>query len=243
MIDVVDPSHSYSVAEFRDAARGAMEASPRPLLIVGGSGLHFRSLVDPLDFGPTDPAVRTELDGVSAVVLREELLASDSAAGDLVDLANPRRVARAVEILRITGDTPTKRWSSERAAAVRAYRSEVPVVAVGFDPGDALASRVRTRMDGMIEAGLVEETAGLMASWGDTASRAVGYPEMAKVVAGEWDLATARRRAVDATTALARRQRTYFRRDPRIEWLGWDDDPQRRAGMALARFEEAGWTS
>lgn len=243
MIDVVEPSEAYSVAEFRAAARGAMDGTDRPLLIVGGSGLHFRSLVDPLDFAPTDPDVRIDIDRIAAPALVDELLQADPDAGDHVDLANPRRVERAVEILRISGATPTERASTSRAAAVRAYEPEVPFVAVGIDPGEGLAGRVAARWDRMVERGLRDEVAGLIPVWGETASRAVGYREMAHQVSGRWDAATTRRRAIDATTSLAHRQRTYFRRDPRIEWLEWDDDPVRVAEAALRRFEEAGWTS
>jgi tRNA dimethylallyltransferase len=243
MIDVVDPSEAYSVAEFRNAARAAIADSGRPILVVGGSGLHFRSLVDPLDFAPTDPDVREAMASEAVDDLIEELTAADPDAADHVDLANPRRVERAVEVLRITGETPTERASTPRAAAVRAYEPEVPVVAVGLDPGDGLAGRVERRFDRMLERGLVDEVERLAPNWGETASRAVGYRQIARVVAGEWDLASGRRRSIDATTALSHRQRTWFRRDPRIEWLEWDDDPVRVADAALRRFEEAGWTS
>jgi tRNA dimethylallyltransferase len=243
MIDVVDPSQPYSVAEFREAGRAAIGSSDRPILVVGGSGLHFRSLVDPLDFAPTDPDVREAMASDAVDDLIAELTAADSAAADHVDLANPRRVERAVEILRITGETPSERASTPRAAAVRAYEPEVPVVAVGLDPGDGLGARVGRRFDLMLDGGLADEVERLVPVWGETASRAVGYRQMARVVTGEWDLATGRRRSIDATTALSRRQRTWFRRDPRIEWLEWDDDPVRVADVALRRFEEAGWTS
>ena len=243
MIDVADPADSYSVAEFRAGALRAVESCERPLLITGGSGLHFRAVVDPLDFGPTDRGVRVELEGEELGVLVAELLQADPEAGSHVDLDNQRRVVRAVEILRLSDATPSARATTSRASAVRSYESERPVVAVGLDPGDALPGRVVQRFDQMIEDGLQAEVEGLMHAWGPTASQAVGYRETARVVAGEWDAATGRRRAIDATTSLARRQRTFFRRDPRIEWLKWDDDPDRTAVRALERLEEAGWTS
>lgn len=243
MVDVVDPSEPYSVAEFRQAGREAIGAIERPILVVGGSGLHFRSLVDPLDFAPTDPDVREALASDAVDDLIAELTAADPEASEHVDLANPRRVERAVEILRITGETPSIRASTPRAAAVRAYEPEVAVVAVGLDPGEGLAARVERRFDRMLDEGLGAEVERLMPVWGETASRAVGYRQMTRVVTGEWDLAMGRRRSVDATTALSHRQRTWFRRDPRIEWLEWDDDPVRVADVALRRLEEAGWTS
>ncbi len=243
MVDVVDPSERYSVAEFRAEARRSTASAAGPLLIAGGSGLHFRSLVDPFDFAPTDEDVRTELDQQPVEQLRVELLGADPEAAALVDLENPRRVIRALEILRLTGSTPSERAASPRARAVRRYESEVPVVAVGLDPGESLAFRIEERFDRMLASGLIDEVADLVATWGATASQAVGYREMSRVVAGEWSLEEGRQRSIEATTALARRQRTYFRRDPRIYWLEWNDDAADLAASTMALFEEAGWNS
>ena len=243
MIDVVDPADGYSVAEFRIEGRQAMSSTDGPLLITGGSGLHFRSLVDPLDFAPTDQAVRASLESQRVEDVREALLEADPDAGAHVDLANPRRVVRAVEILRLTGDTPSQRAATPRAQAVREYEAEVPMVAVGLDPGDDMAARIEARFDRMLSAGLIDEVEHLVGVWGVTASQAVGYREMSRVVAGEWSHEQGRRRAIEATTALARRQRTYFRRDPRIRWLDWHDDSEAVAAKVIEVFEEAGWTS
>jgi tRNA dimethylallyltransferase len=147
MIDVVDPIDPYSVAEFRIEARRSVESVSAPLLVAGGSGLHFRSLVDPLDFGPTDGAVRAELEGSDTETLREVLVAADPQAADHVDFDNRRRVVRALEILQLTGATPSERADSPRAQAVRDYESEIPLVAVGIDAGDGLAGRVEVRFD------------------------------------------------------------------------------------------------
>ena len=243
MIDIVDPIDPYSVAEFRIEARRSTESVSAPLLVAGGSGLHFRSLVDPLDFGPTDGAVRAELEGSDTETLREALVAADPQAADHVDFDNRRRVVRALEILQLTGATPSERADSPRAQAVRGYESEIPLVAVGVDAGDGLATRVEVRFDQMLDDGLVDEVTALMDTWGPTASQAVGYREIARVVVGEWSLDEGRQRSIEATTALARRQRTYFRRDPRIVWLQWHDDPEIVAAAALQVFQEAGWSS
>ena len=243
MIDIVDPIDPYSVAEFRIEARRSTESVSAPLLVAGGSGLHFRSLVDPLDFGPTDAAVRAEIEGNDTATLREALLAVDPQAADHVDFDNRRRVVRALEILQLTGATPSERADSPRAQAVRDYESEIPLVAVGIDAGDGLAARVEVRFDQMLADGLVDEVTALMGTWGPTASQAVGYREIARVVVGEWSLDEGRQRSIEATTALARRQRTYFRRDPRIVWLQWHDDPEIVAAAALQVFQEAGWSS
>jgi tRNA dimethylallyltransferase len=246
MIDVADPEEEYSVARFQEEGRAALgEAAHRGarVLVVGGSGLHFRALVDPLEFPPSDPEVRAHLDALPAGEAVRRLLDADAAAGGHVDLANPRRVVRALEVLELSGTTPSERATSPLAEAVRAYRPLIPVVAVGIDPGPKLAARVRTRFEEMLTRGLVAEVRSLVSRMGRTAAAAVGYREMTHVVTGDWDEAYAARRAVEATTALARRQRTYHRRDPRLRWLEWDDDPAELADRAWRALEEAGWTS
>ncbi len=246
LIDLVDPADPFTVAEFQSAGREVLDrlaAAGTPVMIVGGSGLHFRALVDPLHFEPTDPEVRAEIERLGPVEAIEQLVDVDAGAGNHVDLANPRRVVRAIEIYRLTGMTPSARASGEDAAAVREYCSIMPIAAVGLDPGERLRGRVHRRLDAMMEEGFLQEVRLLAAELGPTASQAVGYRQLLEVVAGEWELAEGVRRARDATTALARRQRTFFRRDPRIRWLEWDDDGERQAETALRTLEEAGWTS
>jgi len=160
-----------------------------------------------------------------------------------VDLANPRRVARALEVHRLTGLTPSERGGSEAAAAVRAYRPLRPLVAVGFDPGEALRGRVEARLDAMLDAGLLDEVRRLADLLGLTSAQAVGYKQLLPVVRGDVGLDEGRSRAAAATWALAGRQRTFFRRDPRLRWQEWHDERARRAAIARAVFEGAGWTS
>jgi tRNA dimethylallyltransferase len=246
LLDLADPASPFSVAEFQRAGREVLADLERrgvQALIVGGSGLHFRALVDPLEFPPHDPGVRRAVEGLASAEASAELLSADPQAGECVDLANPRRVSRALEVWRLTGLAPTARAGSEAAAAVRAYRPLLPVVAVGFDPGVALRGRVEARLDGMLGAGLLEEVRRLAPALGSTASQAVGYKQLLPVVRGEATLEDGRARALAATWALAGRQRTFFRRDPRLRWQEWDDDQARRAAAVRAVFEEAGWTS
>jgi len=246
LIDVAEPAVAFSVAEFQRAGRAALaglEARGVPALIVGGSGLHFRALVDRLEFPPHDAEVRRAVEAMGPGEAAAALLAADPAAGACVDLANPRRVGRALEVHRLTGLTPSARFGSEAAAAVRAYRPLLPVVVVGCDPGEALRGRAEARLDAMLAAGLLEEVRRLAPVLGRTAAQAVGYKELLAVVRGEAALDEGRGRSLAATWALAGRQRTFFRRDPRIRWQEWDDDPARRAVAARAAFEEAGWTS
>lgn len=246
MLDLADPGDPYTVAEFQAAGRQVLDDLERrgvPALIAGGSGLHFRSLVDPLRFPPSDPQMRAEIEALGPGAAREALLRLDPGAGDHVDLANPRRVARALEIGRLTGASPSQRALLPEAEAVREYRSRVPLVAVCVDPGDALAGRAEARFDAMLAAGLLDEVAVLAPRLGPTARQAVGYRQLLPVTAGRRTLEEGRRRAIDATRALAGRQRTFFGRDPRPVRIEWHDDARRRAAAASAVFEEAGWTS
>ena len=246
LVDLVDPQEPFTVADYQAAGREVLdrlEADGVPVLIVGGSGLHFRSLVDPLEFAAADPGVRAGVEALDDGEAVGALLAADPGAGAHVDLANPRRVARALEVFRLTGATPSVRARHPRAAAVRQYRSRVPLVAVYLDPGEAMPARVERRFDGMMTAGFLEEVAGLRPRLGLTARQAAGYRQLLPVVTGERTMEEGRRRAIDATRALAGRQRTFFGRDPRLMRLGWDDDPERRAHLVWERLAEARWIS
>jgi tRNA dimethylallyltransferase len=244
MIDLVDPSERFSVGRFQREGTAVLEGlSDDRVLVVGGSGLHFRSLVDPLEFPPSERGVKAEVEALERGDAVAALLAVDPGAPNHVDMANPRRVARALEVHRITGLTPSHRAGTPQAQAVRDYEPARPFVAVGVDPGGRLAARVERRLDAMLDAGLLDEVSGLQGQMGRTASSAVGYRQLLPVVRGDRTLAEGRSHTLSATTGLARRQRTYFRRDPRIRWVEWEDDADRRTDAVLGVLEEAGWTS
>lgn len=247
MVDVADPSEDFDVRRYQGLGRVAIDeeiARRGRVIVCGGSGLHFRALVDPMTFAPTDPALRAELEGMDLADLVARLLVSDAAAGQVVDLDNPRRVIRAVEVVQLTGLTPSARATSPEAADVAGYRPLLSFTAVGIDPGDAVRERVETRLDAMVAEGLLDEVAGLVDSLGRTARQAVGYKELIPVVHGDTTLAEATGEVLSATMGLVKRQRTFFRRDPRIEWLAWQDDRARRIDDAVAAIgEAAGWTS
>ena len=245
LLDIADPATDLTVSEFQRLGRTLLDDPGRPpLVIAGGSGLHFRALVDPLEFPPHDAQIRARVDAMTDVEARGELLRLDPRAGDSLDIDNPRRVQRALEIHRLTGTTPTERAATDSAAAVRAYRPRTPFVAVGLDPGEHLEQRVRRRFRSMVDAGLVDEVRRLRPALGRNASQAVGYKELIPVVAGDESLDNGCESAVAATMALAKRQRTFFRRDPRIHWLEWHDDVSVLVEGAIRRIEEDGaWTS
>jgi len=247
MIDVVDPSVDFSVRAFQEAGRGALEAVAATggrALIVGGSGLHLRCLVDPMTFAPTDPAVRSRLETEPHEDLRNQLVSLDPMAGDHVDVRNPRRVVRAMEVIELTGETPSDRAAKPEAAALAAYVPLIPFTAYGLDAGHHTSARVERRFSEMLDDGLLDEVASLAGAIGPTARQAVGYKELLPVVGGLRTLEEGRLDAIRATRALVRRQRTFFRRDPRICWLPWQDDEGRRVDQVIEVIgEEAGWSS
>ena len=233
MIDVAEPSEEFTVAEFRRQGKTVMRDTKVPLIITGGSGLHFRSLVDPMTFAPTDKDLRVELEEADHEDLVEELVEVDPEAAEHVDLANPRRVIRAIEIARLTGETPSSRAATEEAEDIRRYRAEVDFTAVGVDPGAELDARVDARLRAMRSGGLVAEVRGLLGRLGRTARSAVGYREILAHLGGSLTEDEAFEQAALNTKRLAKKQRTWFQRDPRVRWIPWSDDIDERTERAL----------
>lgn len=234
LIDVADPDTEFSVADFRRLGREILEASDSAgMLITGGSGLHFRALVDPMSFAPTDPRLRAELEEAPVDQVLAELRSVDPEADRHVDMANSRRVIRALEIWRLSGESPSTRAASAEAEDLRRYVPEIKFTAVGVDPGDALDQRVEGRLEEMRSGGLVEEVSGLRQLLGRTARNAVGYSEVLDALDGACTIDEAFARAARNTRKLARRQRTWFQRDPRIRWIPWFDDVAGRVDRVL----------
>jgi len=219
MIDVAEPEEAFSVARFQREARAALAGWDGPVLLVGGSGLHMRAVLDPLRFPPGDAAVRDRLESRPDAELLAGLLAADPDAGKHVDLANRRRVVRALEILELTGGTPSARAADPARRALVAYRPEIPFAGYGVDPGTELPGRVRLRVAAMRRRGLLAEVAALRHRLGPTAAAAVGYRQLIPVLDGAVAEDDGFAEVERATIALARRQRTFFRRDPRITWI------------------------
>ena len=219
MIDLVEPEDRFTVADFRlhaRAALGGVEAAT--VLIVGGSGLHFRAVVDPMVFRPFHPEVAAEVSEAEPQALVAELLEADPAAAALVDLANPRRVRRAVEALRVAGVTPSM-WAAHPARHRYArYQPELPFTGIGIDHPD-IEARVDERLRLMRQRGFLEEVARLQGRLGVTASQAVGYRQLLAVVEGRLHPDAGFAAAKRATMALVKRQRTFWRRDPRLTWV------------------------
>jgi tRNA dimethylallyltransferase len=240
LIDVVDPARPFSVAAYQRAARAAIEGihlRGRTPLLVGGSGLYYRAVVDDLRFPPTDPAVRRALEGQDPAALAARLRERDPEAAARIDPANVRRVIRALEVIELTG-----RRASELRAAWDRYESRYDLVAAGLLVSPAvLRARIQARVDRMLASGLVEEVRGLLGRGlrdALTAARAIGYAEVVASLDGALTLEEARRRIVRSTRRYARRQMTWFRADPRIRWFP-ADDLDRAVRAVGAYYEEA----
>jgi tRNA dimethylallyltransferase len=222
LLDVWQVREPASVAAYRQLARAAVDrlrAAGTVPLLVGGSGLYVRAVLDELDFPGTDPALRARLDAelaaVGAAALHERLAAVDPAAAAAVLPSNGRRIVRALEVVELTGG-PFR-------ASLPEPRPHYPAVVVGLDRDPAeLDERVEQRVAGMWARGFVDEVAALAADGlreGPTASRALGYAQVLAQLDGELTADEARERTVAATRRFVRRQRSWFRRDAATSWL------------------------
>jgi tRNA dimethylallyltransferase len=233
MIDVADPVDDWSVARFQTEARlaiAAVEARGNRALLVGGTGLYVRAVIDHLTFPPEDRAVRAELEAEVATVdgLRrayDALVRVDPVAASRMEPGNSRRIVRALEVVRITG----RPFSSFGLGLGEFGPPVVPVRLAGvWLPRVVLAERITRRFAAMRDAGLVDEVRGLDDSGvlSRTARQAIGYKEVLDHLEGrEPSLDAALEVAEGRTRRFARRQRMWFRRDPRITWLGTAGNP------------------
>jgi tRNA dimethylallyltransferase len=226
-LDVLDLSDDASVAAYQREARAdiaAIQERGRRVVVVGGSGLYVRALIDELDFPGTDPAVRAALEtravAEGAAALHAELEARDPAAAIAIPASNPRRVVRALEVIELTG--------RPFSATMPTYTYAVPAVQLGLTmPLEDLDARIDARVHRMWSAGLIAEVSELARRGlrdGRTASRAVGYAEVLAFLNGDVSEETARHAVLTNTRRLARRQLTWFRRDPRVTWLDARDE-------------------
>ncbi len=222
LLDLWHVRQAASVAEYRERARAEIDrlrSSGVVPLLVGGSGLYIRAVLDELDFPGTDVTVRgrleDELADIGAPVLHERLAALDPAAAAAVLPSNGRRIVRALEVIELTGG-PFR-------AQLPEPRPHYPAVVVGLDLEPAeLDGRVAARVDRMWAAGLVDEVAALAADGlreGPTASRALGYAQVLAQFRGQLTPDEARERTVSTTRRFVRRQRSWFRRDATVSWF------------------------
>ncbi|HTK61963.1 MAG TPA: tRNA (adenosine(37)-N6)-dimethylallyltransferase MiaA [Pseudonocardia sp.] len=241
LLDVLDVTETASVAAYQRVTRATVErllAAGRVPILVGGSGLYVRAVLDDLTFPGTDASVRArleaELEAEGADVLHRRLAELDPPAAAAVLVGNGRRIVRALEVIEITGRPFTANLPAPGPA-------RWDTVQIGLDLAtDVLDERIGRRVDAMFDAGLVAEVRGLLDVGlrdGATASRAVGYQQVIALLDGGCTPAAAAEDTARATRRLVRRQRSWFRRDGRVRWLDALDDP---VAAALCELERSG---
>ena len=242
LLDVLDVTEPASVAEYQGLARATiadLRGRGRTPVLVGGSALYTRAVLDRFEFPGTDPAVRARLErelarhGVQALV--ERLREVDPVSAGRIEAATPgngRRIVRALEVVEITGEPFSARLPVQEYADPHSIQ-----VGVDIDR-ETLDGRIRQRVEEMFDAGLVEEVerllqAGLATS--RTAATAIGYREVAQYLAGVLTLAEAKERTAVKTRQFARRQDAWFRKDPRVVWVAYDDPDRVEKAIAAIR--------
>ena len=226
LIDIADPDEDFTVARFQRAADAALvdiEARGRRALLLGGTGLYLRAIVDGLTIPGRYPEVVEQLGGTATTDLHERLLELDPVAAGRMEPGNRRRIVRALEVTVGSG-----RPFSSYGPGLEAYPpTRFRLVGVKL-PADIVSARIAARYDEQLASGFLDEVRGLAArepGLSRTAGQALGYRELLAHVRGACSLDEAIDEAVRRTRQFARRQRAWFRRDPRIEWLTADEDP------------------
>jgi tRNA dimethylallyltransferase len=236
LLDVLDVREPATVAQFQASARAVVDgcrARGAVPVLVGGSALYTRAVLDRFEFPGTDPEVRASLERELAEHgpqgLHRRLAELDPAAAGQVMASNGRRVVRALEVIEITGRPFSASLPEQR------YFYE-PTVQVGVRiPRPVLDERIEQRVRRMWDTGLVDEVrrladAGLRE--GRTANRAIGYQQVLAFLDGDCSEEEAFERTVAATRRFARRQESWFVKDPRIVWVDWDDPDRARRAVA-----------
>ena len=239
LLDIWDVTETASVAEYQGNAErviGDIEARGKVPVLAGGSGLYIRAALGDLDFPGTDDELRARLEAELASAgpapLYARLAASDPTAAAAILPSNGRRIVRALEVIELSG--------RPFSATMPGYDSSRPAVQIGLQvPRPELDARIEARVDRMWRQGFEAEVRGLERAGlraGRTASRALGYQQVLRYLDGEWTLDEARAETVRATRRFARRQESWFRRDPRITWLpvGGEDLTDRALSLVAA---------
>ena len=224
LLDLLEVTEDANVAWYQQQARDTIAEihdRGKNAVIVGGTGLYIKAILDELNFPDTDPVVRAELElefatkGIAPLFERLESL--DPAAALAIDKANSRRVIRALEVIKITGKPFTANLPREESSRYPNAQQFGLVM-----DRDALSAKISTRVDRMWEQGFVGEAEKLIAAGitnGVTAQRALGYAQVIAQIEGKVSEEEAKEETKRATRQYARRQETWFSRDERITWI------------------------
>lgn len=242
MLDVADPWEDYSVSRYvQEASRvcDRLLAAGKTPIVVGGTGLYIDSLLAGREFSGRqegDETLRRELnadyDRLGGEAMRELLRSFDAERAEKLHPADRRRIIRAIEVYRLTGKTITQHDAETRA---QPKRYEALRLVLNYAERADLYARIDRRVDQMVSEGLFEEVAGLLAaglSAESTAMQAIGYKETARALAGEISREVAIEQIKQSSRRYAKRQLTWFGREPGAHWILWDKSPDFPAALA-----------
>jgi tRNA dimethylallyltransferase len=237
LLDIWDVTRTANAAEYQDLADAVIadiEARGKVPIVTGGSGLYIRAALGDLDFPGTDAAIRERLEAElgerGPAPLYARLQGEDPAAAAAILPSNGRRIVRALEVIELSG--------RPFSATMPGYDGGRPAVQLGVQVDRAeLDRRIEARVDRMWAAGFEAEVRHLAARGlrdGRTASRALGYQQVLRCLDGDLTSDQARDETMRATRRFARRQESWFRRDPRVRWLGAGEGLRIRALSEIA---------
>lgn len=225
LLDILDVAQDASVAHYQEMARSAVDeirGRGKAAIIVGGTGLYIKSIIDEMNFPETDPAIRSRLEAeaeqLGSAELFHRLRLADPEAATAIEPANTRRIIRALEVMEVTG----KPYSANLPSDVSLRYPAALHFGLTMERS-ALAPRIEARVHRMWSKGLVEEVKTLISEGlllGSTARRAIGYAQVLSMLAGEISEEKAIEETIVATRQYVRRQETWFKRDQRIQWIG-----------------------
>lgn len=225
LLDILDVAQDASVAHYQEMARSAVDeirGRGKAAIIVGGTGLYIKSIIDEMNFPETDPAIRSRLEAeaeqLGSAELFHRLRLADPEAATAIEPANTRRIIRALEVMEVTG----KPYSANLPSDVSLRYPAALHFGLTMERS-ALAPRIEARVHRMWSKGLVEEVKTLISKGlllGSTAQRAIGYAQVLSMLAGEISEEKAIEETIVATRQYVRRQETWFKRDQRIQWIG-----------------------
>lgn len=243
MIDVADPAERFSAAKYAAMASRCVDdilARGRVPIVVGGTGLYIDALLRREEFAaaPGDSGVRealeAEYDALGGEAFREKLAAVDPERAAKLAPGDKKRLVRALEVYRLTGETITAHDERSKTLPPR-YTSMK--IALDFTARETLYERIDRRAAQMFENGLVDEVRALLeagVSAETTAMQAIGYKETAAYLRGEYDLTEAIERVQRESRRYAKRQLTWLRRDESVQWLRWENAPDESAARPIA---------
>jgi tRNA dimethylallyltransferase len=239
LLDTLEVRDPATVAEFQGWARGViaeLRARDTTPVLVGGSALYTRAILDRFEFPGTDPAVRArleaELEQFGSPALHARLRELDPPAAERIEIENGRRVVRALEVIEITGAPFSANLPVEEYVDPHTVQLGVAI------DRDVLEPRIALRVRQMFDEGLLDEVERLLGEGlaeSRTASLAIGYRQAMAVLAGEMSVDEAIERTVIATRKFARRQMAWWRNDPRITWLEYDDPDRVAKALDVVR--------